>query len=112
MPSAQPFYSFSYQKWPIPKKSVYRLSHRPELVSDKHGIKVTSDPPGDENGVVELRAESGTNGQIVLIIENASDETITLQHITLMWSVNFFDYSEISRIGHEGNLQPGNYYLS
>ena len=81
---------------------------RPELVFDKNGIKVTSNPVGDENGVIELRVESGTYGQIVLVIENTSDETIILKHITLMWSVNFFDYSEISRIGdYEGTLQPG-----
>lgn len=81
---------------------------RPELVFDKNGIKVTSNPVGDENGVIELRVESGTYGQIVLVIENTSDETIILKHITLMWSVNFFDYSEISRIGdNEGTLQPG-----
>ena len=83
---------------------------RPELVFDKNGIRVTSEPPGDENGVVELRVESGTNtGQIVLIIDNTSDETITLKGITLLWSVNFFDYSEISRIREwEKNLEPGN----
>ena len=81
---------------------------RPELVFDKNGIKVTSNPVGDENGVIELKVESGTYGQIVLVIENTSDETIILKHITLMWSVNFFDYSEISRIAdYQGTLQPG-----
>lgn len=86
---------------------------RPELVFDKHGIRVTSDPPGDENGVVELKVESGTSGrQIVLIIDNTSDETIILNDITLLWSVNFFDYSEIARIRTwEGTLEPGNAML-
>ena len=54
--------------------------------------------------------ESGTSGrQIVLIIDNTSDETIILNDITLLWSVNFFDYSEIARIRTwEGTLEPGN----
>ena len=56
--------------------------------------------------------ESGTSGrQIVLIIDNTSDETIILNDITLLWSVNFFDYSEISRIRTwEGTLEPGDDY--
>ena len=85
------------------------FSYRPELIFDKQGIKLTSDPAGDESGVIELRVESGKYGQIVLIIENTSDERITLKHITLLWSISFFDYSEISRIGpSEGRLFPGN----
>ena len=57
--------------------------------------------------------ESGTSGrQIVLIIDNTNDETIILQDITLLWSVNFFDYSEISRIRTwEGTLEPGDAML-
>ncbi|XP_022790553.1 putative helicase mov-10-B.1 [Stylophora pistillata] len=81
---------------------------KPELVFDKNGIRVTSDPAGDEHGVIELKVESGKYGQIVLIIENRSEEIITLKDITLLWSVNFFDYSEISSIGpDEGQLYPG-----
>ena len=46
---------------------------------------------------------------ITLLIDNTGRETITLKDITLIWSVNFFDYSEIQHIGtNEGNLQPGN----
>ena len=87
--------------------------HRPELIFDKNGIKLTSDPIGDESGVIELRVESGKYGQIVLIIENTSDDIITLKHITLLWSINFFDYSEISRIGPcEGQLFPGNLWVT
>ena len=52
-------------------------------------MRVTSDPAGDEHGVIELKVESGKYGQIVLIIENLSEETITLEDITLLWSVNF-----------------------
>ena len=85
-------------------------SSRPELVFDKNGTRVTSDPAGDEHGVIELKVESGNYGQIVLIIENLSEETITLEDITLLWSVNFFDYSEISSIGsYVGQLHPGNF---
>ena len=88
---------------------LFFLSHRSELIFDKNGIRVTSDPCGDENGVIELRVESGKYGQIVLVIENTGDEIIILKHITLLWSVKFFDYSEISRIGpYEGQLFPGN----
>ena len=59
--------------------------------------------------MIELRVESGKYGQIVLVIENTSDDIIILKHITLLWSINFFDYSEISRIGPlEGQLFPGN----
>lgn len=85
------------------------LLFRPELVFDKYGIQVTSTPLGDENGVIELRVESGQSGQIVLVIENPGEETITLKHITLMWSVNFFNYSEIANIDpYEAILDPGN----
>lgn len=63
--------------------------------------------------MIELRVESGKYGQIVLVIENTSDEIITLKHITLLWSINFFDYSEISRIGPcEGQLFPGNLWIT
>ena len=91
----------------------YLFSYRPDLIFDKNGIKLTSDPIADESGVIELRVESGKYGQIVLVIENVSDEIITLKHITLLWSINFFDYSEISRIGPlEGQLFPGNSWLT
>ena len=70
------------------------FSSRPELVFDKNGIRVTSDPAADEHGVIELKVESGKYGQIVLIIENLNEENITLKDITLLWSVNFFDYRE------------------
>ena len=91
----------------------FLFSYRPELVFDKNGIRVSSDPPGDEHGVIELKVESGKYGQIMLIIENLSEETITLKDITLLWSVNFFDYSEISSIGpYEGQLYPGNSWLT
>ena len=59
--------------------------------------------------MIELKVESGKYGQIVLIIENLSEEEITLKDITLLWSVNFFDYREISSIDqNEGELYPGN----
>ena len=59
--------------------------------------------------MIELKVESGKYGQIVLIIENLSEEEITLKDITLLWSVNFFDYREISSIDQdEGELCPGN----
>ena len=59
--------------------------------------------------MIELKVESGKYGQIVLIIENLSEEEITLKDITLLWSVNFFDYREISSIDQdEGELYPGN----
>ena len=60
--------------------------------------------------MIELKVESGEYGQIVLIIENLSEEEITLKDITLLWSVNFFDYREISSIDQdEGELYPGNF---
>ena len=60
--------------------------------------------------MIELKVESGKYGQIVLIIENLSEENITLKDITLLWSVNFFDYREISSIDQdEGELYPGNF---
>ena len=84
-------------------------SNRAELVWDKNGIQVTSLPPGDENGVIELSVHSGVRGQITLIVENKGTEKITLKNITLLWSVNFFNYSDISHIGlDKGNLPPGN----
>ena len=59
--------------------------------------------------MIELKVESGKYGQIVLIIENLSEEEITLKDITLLWSVNFFDYREKSSIDQdEGELYPGN----
>ena len=59
--------------------------------------------------MIELKVESGKYGQIVLIIENLSEENITLKDIILLWSVNFFDYREISSIDQdEGELYPGN----
>ena len=59
--------------------------------------------------MIELKVESGEYGQIVLIIENLSEDEITLKDITLLWSVNFFDYREISSINQdEGELYPGN----
>lgn len=87
-------------------------SNRPELVWDKNGIEVTSSPPGDENGVIELSVESGVRGYITLTVKNTGTEKIRLNDITLLWSVNFFDYSEISHIGPErGNLSPGNTFF-
>lgn len=84
-------------------------SNRAELVWDKNGIQVASLPPGDENGVIELSVQSGVRDQITLIVENKGTEKITLKDITLLWSVNFFDYSGISHIGlDKGNLMPGN----
>ena len=60
--------------------------------------------------MIELKVDSGKYGQIVLIIENLSEEEITLKDITLLWSVNFFDYREISSIDQdEGELYPGNF---
>ena len=60
--------------------------------------------------MIELKVESGKYGQIVLIIENLSEENIALKDITLLWSVNFFDYREISSIDQdEGELYPGNF---
>ena len=102
--------SLSLQFFRLIEMPVCLLFCRPDLVFDKFGIKVTSDPPGDEHGVIELRVESGSvSGQITLFIDNTGGETITLNDITLMWSVNFFDYSEIQHIGaYEGYLQPGN----
>lgn len=87
-------------------------SNRAELVWDKNGIQVTSLPPGDENGVIELSVQSGLRREITLIVENNGTETIRLKNITLLWSVNFFDYSDISHIGlDKGNLIPGNRFL-
>ena len=70
------------------------FSSRPELVFDKNGIRVTWDPAADEHDVIEFKVDSGKYGQIVLIIKNLSEENITLKAITLLWSVNFFDYRE------------------
>lgn len=89
-------------------RKIRKSLEKPELVFDKYGIQVTSTPLGDENGVIELRVESGQSGQIVLVIENTGEETITLKYITLMWSVNFFNYSEIANIDpYEAILDPG-----
>ena len=83
---------------------------RPELVWDKKGIQVTSTPPADENGVIELSVNSREPGYITLIVENVGTEKIILNDITLLWSVNFFDYNEISNIGpKKGSLSPGNF---
>ena len=69
-------------------------------------------PPGDENGVIELSVQSGVRDQVTLIVENKGTEKIRLKDITLLWSVNFFDYSGISHIGSdEGNLIPGNFLM-
>ena len=105
--------NFSDQPWfkLLTKHSLF--SCRPELIFDKNGIKLTSDPIGDESGVIELIVESGKYGQIVLIIENTSGDIIILKYITLLWSINFFDYTEISRIGPcEGQLFPGISWLT
>ena len=86
------------------------LFHRADLVFDKNGINVTSVPPGDENGVVELCVQMGVAGRIELIIKNTGEDTITVQDITLLWSVNIFDYSEIRNVGeHNIQLVPGNF---
>lgn len=70
-------------------------------------------PPGDENGVIEISVQSGVRSQITLIVENKGTETIRLKNITLLWSVNFFDYSGISHIGlDKGNLIPGNFLIN
>lgn len=70
-------------------------------------------PPGDENGVIELSVQSGVRSQITLIVENKGTEKIRLKDITLLWSVNFFDYSGISHIGlDKGNLVPGNFLIN
>ena len=67
-------------------------------------------PPGDENGVVELCVQMGVAGRIELIIKNTGEDTITVQDITLLWSVNIFDYSEIRNVGeHNIQLVPGNF---
>ena len=88
-------------------------SYRAELVWDKNGIQVTSLPPGDENGVIELSVQSGVRSPITLIVENKGTENIRLKDITLLWSVNFFDYSGISQIGlDKGNLVPGNFLIN
>ena len=76
---------------------------------DKNEIMVTSSPPGDENGVIELNVENGERGCITLIVENTGTKEIKLKFITLLWSVNFFNYSDISSIGPDrGNLHEGN----
>ena len=51
---------------------------------------------------------------IKLIVENTNEtEIIHLLDITLLWSVKFFNYSDIARIGPEkGNLSPGMLSLS
>ena len=88
-------------------------SNRAELVWDKNGIEVTSLPPGDENGVIEISVQSGVRSQITLIVENKGTEITRLKDITLLWSVNFFDYSGISHIGlDKGNLTPGNFLIN
>ena len=61
--------------------------------------------------MIELSVQSGVRGQITLIVENKGTEQIRLKDITLLWSVNFFDYSEISHIElSKGNLIPGNFF--
>lgn len=91
---------------------LFIIFNRPELVWDKNGIQVTSSPPGDENGAIELSVESGVRGKITLTVENTGTEKIRLKDITLLWSVNFFDYSEIAYIGEfKGSLSPGNILL-
>ena len=88
-------------------------SNRAELVWDKNGVQVTSLPPGDENGVIELSVQSDVRKHITLIVENKGTENIRLKDITLLWSVNFFDYSGISQIGlDKGNLVPGNFLIN
>lgn len=70
-------------------------------------------PPGDENGVIELSVQSGVRSHITLIVENKGIEKIRLKDITLLWSVNFFNYSGISQIGlDKGNLIPGNLLIN
>lgn len=70
-------------------------------------------PPGDENGVIELSVQSGVRSHITLIVENKGTEKIRLKDITLLWSVNFFNYSGISQIGlDKGNLIPGNLLIN
>ncbi|XP_078384845.1 putative helicase MOV-10 [Oculina patagonica] len=89
-------------------KKIRQSVEKPELVWDKNGIQVTSSPPGDENGVIELRVESGVRGKITLTVENTGTEKIRLKDITLLWSFKFFDYSEIAYIGEfKGSLSPG-----
>ena len=88
-------------------------SNRAELVWDKNGIQLTSLPPGDENGVIELSVQSGVRDKIILVVENKGTEKIRLKDITLLWSVNFFDYSSISHIDlDKGNLTPGNILMT
>ena len=81
---------------------------RPELIQDKEGVVVTSVPKSDENGVIELTIKSGTSGDVMLIIRNTGKQLVRLKHITLLWSVNFFDYSDIATISDvRGSILPG-----
>ena len=70
-------------------------------------------PPGDENGVIELRLQNGTCGEIKLIVENTNEaEEIHLKDITLLWSINLFDYSNIAHIGSDkSKLSPGSIFV-
>ncbi|XP_068695788.1 putative helicase mov-10-B.1 [Montipora foliosa] len=89
-------------------QKIRKSLEKADLVCDKNGINVTSVPPGDENGVVELCVQMGVAGRIELIIKNTGEDTITVQDITLLWSVNIFDYSEIRNVGeHNIQLVPG-----
>lgn len=89
-------------------KNIRESVEKPALVLDKNGIMVTSEPPGDENGVIELNVGKGERGRINLVVDNTGTEEVKLKDITLLWKVNFFDYSDISAIGPDrGHLYAG-----
>ena len=81
---------------------------RPELIQDKQGVVVTSIPTSDENGVIEQRIQSGSISDVTLMIKNNGRTLVTLEHITLLWSVRFFDYSDIATIDeYRAVIEPG-----
>ena len=89
------------------------LLNRPDLVKNKKGIMVTSVPPGNENGVIESKVQRNKKEQITLIVENIGTEEVELEGITLLWKVDFFNCSDFSRIGLNGEtLSAGNLRLS
>ena len=86
----------------------YTVVPRPELIQDKQGVVVKSIPTSDENGVIEQRFQSGSISDVTLMIKNNGRTSVTVKHITLLWSVQFFDYSDIATIDeYRAVIEPG-----
>ncbi|PFX17671.1 putative helicase MOV-10 [Stylophora pistillata] len=83
-------------------RTIRQSVEKPDLVKDKRGITVTSVPPGNENGVIELKVQRNKREQITLIVKNTGTEEVELKDITLLWKVNFFQCSDLLRIGSNG----------